>query len=452
MTRSAAWRSPGAPGTVKGMRSGWKTLTAVAWAVASACAPELEAPADAGPHPPGALRVVVGESAIAPAPEDAPPTRGLLPNVPKERADELVLVDVGLVPLDKGRSPVIEVYVPPETAGLVVFAWAHPGEHAILLEAESPEGEVVVDDEPLRELSEAERGVARGFSAQFFSPNRVVPARQAGAFQIPITPDVALTSGWWILELGAFVVERAGGEVVPIPSSRPLFVAVLARKERPTQGRCDLALHLTGADGLTAETAPDDARLTSALDRVRAIFGEVGIEIGDVHYFDVADPSLRTIVLEEDTCEGGDLDTLLASGAEAAPPGAVPLFLVERFQCVVLGGIDLGQGIGGIAGGIPGAPFVRGTPGAGVAVATGAFLDDPAAFAVLLAHELGHFLGLFHTKENDLFGGAEVYDPISDTPDDARAEDNLMYFSPRAETALTDGQGFVLRTAPWGMP
>jgi hypothetical protein len=71
--------------------------------------------------------------------------------------------------------------------------------------------------------------------------------------------------------------------------------------------------------------------------------------------------------------------------------------------------------------------------------------------ATTCAHEVGHYLGLYHTTELD----GEDVDPISDTPDcgtttaACAATMNLMYpIGGAARQALTAGQGMVLRRHP----
>jgi hypothetical protein len=150
-------------------------------------------------------------------------------------------------------------------------------------------------------------------------------------------------------------------------------------------------------------------------------------------------------MLEDNSCRGGDLDELLA---QADVDGALHLFVIERFRCVIGdGSLDVGEQIGGIAGGLPGPGPLARTAQSGVAVATGFAGDDPGRLGAILAHEVGHHLGLFHTKERSRFDAPDLFDIISDTPDDDdSAAANLMYFVAQEDLSLTEGQHEVLRT------
>lgn len=415
-----------------------------------ACVPPVEEVPDAGPSWPDAIALQVAEGATSPDEADAPDA--IAPELPAALASELTLHHAPLLAMPAGRSADVLLDLPPGVEAVVLLTSAHSGIHVILERAEGPEGDVLVADREPAGLSSDERAVARGFPAQFFSPNRVVPGREAGAFLLPNTPDVPFVPGRYRLRFSTWSVRHEGGEWRREPVTRPLRVAALVKHEptpRRTHGSLKLTLHLTGAGDLTSENAGDDEGLQTALGVLREALGGVGITLSDVSYVDVSEPGFTTLVLGEG-CEGGDLDEIMRQSAQG--PEGVHVFVVERFQCLVNGGLDVGQGIGGMAAGLPGPPWVRGGPRSGLAIATAPFAGDARRLGVVLAHELGHFLGLYHTKENDLFGGPTIYDGISDTPDDERAKDNLMYFLATESTALSDGQASVVRASPWVLP
>jgi len=114
----------------------------------------------------------------------------------------------------------------------------------------------------------------------------------------------------------------------------------------------------------------------------------------------------------------GELQELFALAAGAGR-GSLPIFLVRDIS-----------GALGIAGDIPGAWMHPGEITNGIAISVDSVLDpEPLTppFGRVIAHETGHFLGLFHTSELD----GTVLDPIDDTPICGPERD-------------TDGDGFLL--------
>ena len=129
----------------------------------------------------------------------------------------------------------------------------------------------------------------------------------------------------------------------------------------------------------------------------------------------------------------------------AAQDGEVTVVIAER--------IADNPGIQGFAGGVPG-PILPSDRSVMVlsAIDNGGgdlqfSTEETRLLAETMAHEVGHFLGLFHVVEDQRFGGPRVVDPIADTTEDAtEARENLMHFLAAGE-ALTDGQASLLRGA-----
>lgn len=406
--------------------------------------------ADGGPPPPPP-RVRVDPTSLSTDTSDAPPTAGLMPTA---LAAGTELHDVGLMKVASGKTGTIEIDVGADVYSFTVLVYGHPETTLILESVEAPDGTKLVDPQEPPGLSDNQRAAARGFAAQFYSRNRLIGSRKTGAFLVPNTPDVGWQQGTYKVQVGSYAITLGQTSVTKDPVDRPVHVVVLVRTatQRPTTGTLNLTLHFTGSNGLTAATAPSHQSLQQAIELMRTSYGDVGVVLGDIKYVDIADQSLQTIVLTSEICEGGDLDKLLRKSADVSENN-LNLFFVERFQCIVFGGLDIGQAVGGISGGIPGMPLSKGTIHSGVAVATGILVQDPQTSAVVMAHETGHFLGLYHTQENNLFGGGpSIYDIIEDTPNDSGAQDNLMYFSAGTSTKLTPGQGFVMHNNPWVKP
>ncbi len=204
-------------------------------------------------------------------------------------------------------------------------------------------------------------------------------------------------------------------------------------------GELDINLYFSGAADLSAANAPTSVVLQAALDGLAETYAQVGIALGDVSYADIP-AEFRTIT----SLDGPDNDLSRMFSLSGGSAGGLNLFFVERFD--VLGG--LGDGIGGISGGLPGPALRPGSPRSGVAVALQATRDvegnqDPALLAHVMAHEGGHYLGLFHTVE--VFGGG---DPLADTPEGLGETTNLMFPTVGGDTQLTPSQARVVHQHP----
>ncbi|MEN0067332.1 MAG: hypothetical protein AAGA48_34700 [Myxococcota bacterium] len=177
--------------------------------------------------------------------------------------------------------------------------------------------------------------------------------------------------------------------------------------------RLDLNLYFVGLSDLDSTTAAQDADLANALNTFAEVYASAGIQLGDVRAFDASPEVANEFAVIDDRA---DLDELVATSQPPGPDDAsltsVNVFFVAAIAIPDSGAIGISQGI-------PGPVGLHGTPGSGV-VLTSEFLrlgslNDATLGAqltgVVLAHEVGHWLGLFHTSE--LAGG--VQDPIPDT-------------------------------------
>jgi len=228
-------------------------------------------------------------------------------------------------------------------------------------------------------------------------------------------------------------------------------------------GSLDLNVFLVGI-GVTQSAAPTNARLQGALTELGSIFTAQSISIGSITYVEITGSDATALsVIDSSDGPTSEMATLLRLSTSRTNR-AVNVFLVRGISTGAgeRGGIALG-----IAGGIPGPPYVHGTMHSGVLVSydssvVGTGTQGQQIIAQIMAHEIGHYLGLFHNRESlracaagtgptetspcAPFGGGDVLEDTSRT--DGR---NLMWYALGGadgrtyNVQLTAGQGFVMR-------
>jgi hypothetical protein len=207
---------------------------------------------------------------------------------------------------------------------------------------------------------------------------------------------------------------------------------------------------------LNAATAQTNAAFQEGLRICGEIYKSIGITLGPYTYKDMTGPNAEKWAVIDQIEQLGDL----FANSNESPERALHLFMIDQFAW------EGGATVLGISGGIPGPPAYPGLRHGGVAVAL-SYLDKggkTSVFGETIAHEGGHFLGLFHTSERD----GSAFDPLLDTPqcgpeNDDNNDDlidasecdtfdahNLMFWSaaPFPQRMLSNDQRFVLLRNP----
>lgn len=157
----------------------------------------------------------------------------------------------------------------------------------------------------------------------------------------------------------------------------------------------------------------NDPVLSELIAKFKTALGYMSISAGNINIVSmkgaaVADLSIIDIDMDTDrNFQGDGLDELFRL-SKNMNNRSVNFFLVNDFSS---------PGILGIAGGIPGIPVLQGTAHSGIAINTFGGLVSMKSAGLLviqaetMVHELGHYLGLFHTTERN----GRSFDPVTDT-------------------------------------
>lgn len=221
----------------------------------------------------------------------------------------------------------------------------------------------------------------------------------------------------------------------------------------------DLNLYFTNVRGLSAVNAPFDEDFQKVLARFDEIYAQQGISIGKVRYLNVSrEVTTEFAIIRNITNARKLMGWGRARSEELRDNLSVDIFMVDSI--VIQGGTLLG-----LSGGVPGSAGLHGSASNGLIFNSSLIGVDNAMVAHIMAHEVGHYLGLRHTTEiiNDLEFErlVGVTDPLEDTVEcssvsrlafDCPDANNLMFpAAPQRANFLpevTEGQKFVLERNP----
>ena len=233
-------------------------------------------------------------------------------------------------------------------------------------------------------------------------------------------------------------------------SSRQACVRLL---DTPGTGRTlNLRVYLVGLS-VTPQTAPTDANLTAVFAEVNRIFEAAGLALGDITFHTLSARDDASYAIVRSFGEIQRMVKLATAPAVDEQQRSINIFLNRGFAFA-------SGPVLGISAGIPGAAGLYGSEASGLAFTVeylgtsvdgrqGA-VDGNAYTGLVMAHEIGHYLGLFHVIETS---GGE--DPLDDTANcrsydtSCAASLNLMHpFAWGDNVALSPLQSRVLQLHP----
>ncbi len=264
---------------------------------------------------------------------------------------------------------------------------------------------------------------------------------------VSVSPDLAVEEGEYTMRLLMAVSN--------LPAS--VSCSVVNRiGDVADNNTVDVHVVFVGVDGIvagmTAAGAESDDTMKSIVASLGDLWSDLGLELGEVSYEDFSG-DVDTYTTVDGDEEFGNLLREASDGVH------LTFFMVQD--------IEFGDGasILGLSGGPPGVATVGGTSKSGVVINVANAASNPDEVALIMAHEGGHFMGLFHPTEKS----GEGHDPLGDTPEcpdgnsdgtvstsecSGKGAENVMWWAAKTGTSaeFSGDQAWVVARNPVVLP
>jgi hypothetical protein len=335
---------------------------------------------------------------------------------------------------------VLSFAVPPGTWSLTVVSQEVPGtaiasvsyfgltipNSVVANDVRAPDGSVFFDDlaaPPRDESGYPDYTRLRGYYGGFTPISGALTIPNTAAGLDAVRSLGGLPEGTWQLTVNDLAAECLATSGCTGGSTTGEYDIVVITRPGPiaSTGTLDVEVYLASSAVPTAAAAPSHPHVARVFSTLSTVLAKAGLCLGNVTFHDLPQWSVdRYQIL--DVGKTGPCDPLsqLFTLAQADSAGVHLFLLDELTESNASGSFQ----IVGIDGSIPGPSGVPGTINGGAvvplldfgvgscsdAVDVGHCGDDRIAY--VLAHEMGHWLGLYHTTERT----GSLFDPLDDTP------------------------------------
>lgn len=301
----------------------------------------------------------------------------------------------------RGETGSVTLSIPDKTISFSILIHGSEAENFFLInELTDPSGAEFVSENPKGQDIPKPLPPGLGQGA-FFSPNQFLFNSELGGYAgllVPNNPRLKVKPGVWKLKVKAF--EKNSRPAGMKPKITLLIKSLSAPITSKTRGQLNINLQFTGSDGLKAQSLKKNPEFQAEIQRLIEVYKKASIDINIVGAQNIKTDTTKVVVGEK---SGSDLFKMgkISNG-------------VNLIFCEEISLVGNPYPVHGLSSSILGPQLIDGSFQNGVLISTKK--RDPllrqAPLALIMAHEIGHFLGLPHTSNHGLLGGD---DPFSDT-------------------------------------